>query len=272
MKVGRRPTVSVNGHLQCKRCRLIKLLSSFPSCKKAICGHRGICNSCRSEKRRANRIGIKRGCRKSPITQDGEKWCYACKQVKPIDEYHKNKRAKDGHKSECKECNSRLATQRHRGKRAVAYSSSSNASVDEWMHHLSTPKCKQVKPKKIEAEFACLNCGLLSRRKGGKYCSAKCATLVVWRAQKHVRRARKRGVEHEVIDLPTLLDRDRFKCGICAKAISLKHRYPHPLSPSIDHIIPLSRGGSHTWKNVQASHHACNQEKRTQTMGQLRIC
>lgn len=96
MKVGRRPTVSVNGHLQCKRCRLIKLLSSFPSCKKAICGHRGICNSCRSEKRRANRIGIKRGCRKSPITQDGEKWCYACKQVKPIDEYRKNKRAKDG--------------------------------------------------------------------------------------------------------------------------------------------------------------------------------
>ena len=31
--------------------------------------------------------------------------------------------------------------------------------------------------------------------------------------------------------------------------------------PTIDHIIPLSKGGSHTWDNVQLAHMACNAGK-----------
>lgn len=32
-------------------------------------------------------------------------------------------------------------------------------------------------------------------------------------------------------------------CGICGKPVDKSLRYPHPLSPCIDHIIPVAKGG-----------------------------
>ena len=263
--------VIVDGKLPCTKCRQLLPVSEFARDGRKPCGYKSACQVCFGK--RINRArGLMHGCRRRPIVNEGFKWCYACNIVLCVSSFAPNKRRKDGLSSECKACGSRLDKMYREKKRIAELAASTTASIDECVHHLRTPKCRHVKPKKIEAEFACLNCGLLSRRKGGKYCSVKCATLVVWRVQKHVRRARKKGVQREAIDLPTLLARDNFRCGLCAKKISIQHRYPHPLSPSIDHIIPLSKGGSHTWTNVQASHHECNQLKRTQTMGQLRIC
>lgn len=44
--------------------------------------------------------------------------------------------------------------------------------------------------------------------------------------------------------------------------------------PSIDHIIPVSKGGTHTWNNVQLAHRRCNTLKSDgyiEDEGQLRI-
>ena len=30
------------------------------------------------------------------------------------------------------------------------------------------------------------------------------------------------------------------------------------LYPSVEHIIPVSKGGTHTWDNVRLAHHYCN--------------
>ena len=40
-------------------------------------------------------------------------------------------------------------------------------------------------------------------------------------------------------------------------------RHGHPLGPSVDHIVPLSKGGHPTapW-NLQPAHHGCNSSKR----------
>jgi 5-methylcytosine-specific restriction endonuclease McrA len=32
--------------------------------------------------------------------------------------------------------------------------------------------------------------------------------------------------------------------------------------PSIDHVRPLSKGGTHEWNNVKLAHRKCNWEKR----------
>lgn len=54
-----------------------------------------------------------------------------------------------------------------------------------------------------------------------------------------------------------LLDRDGRDCGICGE--NIPHvEYPHPLSPSIDHIVPLSKRGPHTLTNARATHLVCN--------------
>ncbi|NEA63940.1 HNH endonuclease [Streptomyces sp. SID12488] len=38
-------------------------------------------------------------------------------------------------------------------------------------------------------------------------------------------------------------------------------RVPSPMAPTLDHIVPLARGGSHEPANVQAAHFLCNNKK-----------
>lgn len=51
-------------------------------------------------------------------------------------------------------------------------------------------------------------------------------------------------------------------CGICGKKVDFTFKYPHPLSPCIDHIIPVSKGGHPSdIDNLQLSHWTCNRQK-----------
>ena len=51
-------------------------------------------------------------------------------------------------------------------------------------------------------------------------------------------------------------------CGICGHDVDKTLAYPHPLSPVIDHIIPVSKGGHPSdLSNLQLSHMACNRQK-----------
>lgn len=79
----------------------------------------------------------------------------------------------------------------------------------------------------------------------------------------HVRRARKLGLGYERFKHSEIFDRDGWKCGICRKQISRRLRWPHPMSVSLDHKIPLSKGGPHSRLNTQAAHLRCNLRKRT---------
>ena len=55
-----------------------------------------------------------------------------------------------------------------------------------------------------------------------------------------------------------IFERDKWKCKLCGKKVNKDHRHPHPMSASIDHIIPLSKGGKHTKDNVRLAHLRCN--------------
>ena len=51
-------------------------------------------------------------------------------------------------------------------------------------------------------------------------------------------------------------------CGICGKPVDFSVKYPDPLSPCIDHIIPIDKGGHPSdMDNLQLAHWACNREK-----------
>lgn len=53
-------------------------------------------------------------------------------------------------------------------------------------------------------------------------------------------------------------------CAICGKPVDKSLRSPHPLSASVDHIIPLARGGHPSaLDNLQLTHRACNRAKGT---------
>ena len=51
-------------------------------------------------------------------------------------------------------------------------------------------------------------------------------------------------------------------CGICGGPVDFRLKYPHPLSPCIDHIIPIAKGGHPSdIENLQLAHMCCNRQK-----------
>ena len=52
-------------------------------------------------------------------------------------------------------------------------------------------------------------------------------------------------------------------CGICGMPVDKSLKYPHPMSPSVDHIIPCARGGSDDLDNLQLAHRKCMDSDQT---------
>lgn len=50
-------------------------------------------------------------------------------------------------------------------------------------------------------------------------------------------------------------------CAICGLPINYDLPYTSPWSFTVDHIVPISRGGTTTEENVQAAHRKCNRAK-----------
>lgn len=78
------------------------------------------------------------------------------------------------------------------------------------------------------------------------------------RAKTQSRRAVSRGVHADRISPREVYDRDEWFCGICGESIDSSLSYPHPKSVSLDHVVPISKGGAHTFDNVRAAHWLCN--------------
>lgn len=88
------------------------------------------------------------------------------------------------------------------------------------------------------------------------------------RARDGLRRALRRAVPAEAIDPHAVFVRDGWRCGVCSDPIDPLLRHPDPQCATVDHVVPLSRGGHHTYANVQASHLVCNLRKGAKMPGQ----
>jgi len=131
----------------------------------------------------------------------------------------------------------------------------------------------------------CYSCGIeffRPRSTGSKikYCSQYCrnanGTIVNKRDRAEVfERARKREYSRwfgkrrhakmimgDKIDSLTVFELFDWQCIICDKEIHQDMSENHPHGPSLEHVIPLSRGGTHTWFNVGPAHVQCNRDKR----------
>lgn len=168
------------------------------------------------------------------------KRCSCCKVTKPIEEFYRKRAKPDGHQCWCKVC----AAEKDR-RYGASHRSIRNATLRLWR----TANPDKAREHKVRYDTA--------------HADQKRESLRRWRHQnpekvldmERRRRARKRDAPIvERFDAHAIYKRDGWRCHICKKKVAKKQA-------SLDHLIPLSQGGSHTSDNVALAHRRCNSKR-----------
>lgn len=80
-----------------------------------------------------------------------------------------------------------------------------------------------------------------------------------WRLLQNKQDAKRRAIERnvfvETVDSGVVFERDKGMCGICLKPVDRNSKW------HVDHIVPIAKGGLHSYANVQLAHGRCNISK-----------
>jgi 5-methylcytosine-specific restriction endonuclease McrA len=88
------------------------------------------------------------------------------------------------------------------------------------------------------------------------YVSANRDKARIWgRKAANKRWAIKKQLFVEDVDPLVVFARDKGVCGICGKPVEMNSNW------ELDHIVPLSKRGPHSYANVQLAHMKCNRSK-----------
>lgn len=101
------------------------------------------------------------------------------------------------------------------------------------------------------------------------YCSKRCRKKVASRerrfngrgGQNERRESRIRAATVERVRPHVVLKRDNWLCYICGERCDPEAKWPDPLYPTIDHVIPIAKGGEHSYANVKCACFGCNSAK-----------
>lgn len=135
---------------------------------------------------------------------------------------------------------------------------------------IKTNDCNQFNKnaKQLEYRF-CSECGrvFVPRQSNAVRCSKECTRRALNRSPDS--RLNKYNVVDWDITLTKLYLRDEGICWLCGKPCDYDDYYVNDNGvtivgeqyPSIDHVIPLAKGGLHAWSNVKLAHKGCNEQK-----------
>lgn len=189
-------------------------------------------------------ITMKGKAHKSQYTEDGLRICKSCAEPKPLSEYHKDKGGTDGYRAQCKPCRSGYMQGYYAENidRRKEYVRDRLANNTEHVRAIDKARYERDKDKRIAL-----------------------ATEAV-----HIRRARMAAVDYD----PGITDTSLRKihgdnCCYCGVLMDFKRGKRGSIKPTratIEHILPISKGGAHTWANTTLACHQCNVSKNARTI------
>lgn len=186
------------------------------------------------------------------------KVCTTCKQEKQLSNFHKHQRHKDGLASQCKNCrkdyavaNAEAINEKYREYRAA--NKDKRAEHNREYYDKNREALSQAhRQRRIENIEAYKARGRESKEK----------TRLEQRQYEKKRRALKRGTVVETVSYREVLKVNGPFCYLCGEKIA-------PGDLHFDHVIPLSRGGSHTFGNIKPAHASCNMRKHNKLLEEL---
>lgn len=113
----------------------------------------------------------------------------------------------------------------------------------------------------------CEMCGKVATlRKPGRFCSMRCKNA----AKRDPRSRRNRGLVVGPLRA-AIFQRDGWRCHLCGESITTREFRNRPGDPTIDHLVPRSKGGTNDPANLAAAHNVCNQRRGNKGAVQLRL-
>lgn len=121
----------------------------------------------------------------------------------------------------------------------------------------------QELPKSFDVSCDGCKIRFIAKKPDARWCSKTCAN-------RHWGNVRAR--QARVRDAGSYADRDVFIrdnwiCHLCNQAVDSELSRTDPMGATIDHVVPLSKGGSDSFENVRTAHFSCNVKKGSRGSG-----
>ena len=173
--------------------------------------------------------------------------CSRCKNIKSINDFHKNKRDKSGRQTYCIACHKIIRD-------IYRYAHRDENNVKNRIYYAN---------HRIERHEYYENHKEEKRAYDKIYVQENKEKV---RSKDKAKRARKKGATVEKFIDKEIFERDGWICQLCHKKVNKRLKYPRQLSASLDHIVPLSKGGEHSRKNCCLAHLKCNVTKQNRSV------
>lgn len=183
------------------------------------------------------------------------KKCSRCGQAKPLDGFHRQAASRDGRAAACRECVAKYVKERYwrdperRRAESKKYRDAHPERRRQWQRAYN-----ERHREEIRARFAAMGWR-------GRWAALNPEKR---RANEAKRRARRRLTQVEPVDYEAIYERDGGVCYLCGEPVVDVDR-------EFDHILPLSRGGTHTEDNIALTHAICNRRKGIRSARSLAI-
>lgn len=175
--------------------------------------------------------------------KDGTRTCSRCDKRKPLEAFYKDKSATLGRRSYCKECQKKSIADRY----------------------LLDPE----KKKEYQRDHRIKNLSKVRAADTARYVRDKDKRITLAEAHGHIRRARRVQAPFEPgitrIALRKIHGDNCFYCGVTMMFTRAKNRQFNSNDATIEHRLPLSRGGKHVWANAVLACRECNLSKNLKT-------
>jgi 5-methylcytosine-specific restriction endonuclease McrA len=169
------------------------------------------------------------------------KACSKCKEVKNLSEYYKDKQRKDGFRHDCKSCNNA---------KNVAYR---NANAEK-VRATKKAYAEKTKERRREVMLAWQRANKDKVRLAGQQWNARNPGASSERSRR--RRTKLNGNTIFAVSKNFINNLKSMPCAYCGTKGFIE----------IDHVVPISRGGTHSEGNLLPSCITCNRSKGDRTI------